>query len=361
VAIARASGLGGARAEWIAEQWVGTEVELGHWAAADDLVVKLADIIDPEDETNLLAHYYCPALVRRGRLDDARPHIELWRARLDSSPAFGEFNWVLATIAEFDAADGRGPETIEMIRGRLARSPIDELGRLELVGTAARIVANLVDDATEPSDWSAVIEELATWVADATDEVDDHWITTTIALDQLHAELDRLRGDNRASAWIGVAGRWAALAHPYEEAYCRYRAAEAHLAGVAGRSSAARQAATEQLATAFQLATALTAQPLGTKIDGLARRARISVQGPVPLDAIDQRSTDRLGLTPRERDVLDLLAEGKTNGEIGKALFISPKTASVHVSAILRKLRVANRVEAAAVAHRTRHTGDAPS
>ena len=53
-----------------------------------------------------------------------------------------------------------------------------------------------------------------------------------------------------------------------------------------------------------------------------------------------------LGLTPREVEVLGQLAAGRTDGEIAEALFISKKTASVHVSNLLRKLEVANRVEA---------------
>jgi DNA-binding NarL/FixJ family response regulator len=77
------------------------------------------------------------------------------------------------------------------------------------------------------------------------------------------------------------------------------------------------------------------------------------------VDADQSRSPSRheqatanslLGLSEREREVLDLLAAGRTNGEIGRALFISTKTASVHVSNILRKLGVTNRVEAAALA-----------
>ena len=60
----------------------------------------------------------------------------------------------------------------------------------------------------------------------------------------------------------------------------------------------------------------------------------------------------RLGLTPRELEVLLLVAEGRTNKMIGETLFMSEKTASVHVSRILAKLGVGGRVEAAAVAHR---------
>ena len=62
--------------------------------------------------------------------------------------------------------------------------------------------------------------------------------------------------------------------------------------------------------------------------------------------------TEQLGLTPREAEVLALVAAGRSNRRIAEALFISPKTASVHVSNILAKLGVATRVEAAAVAHR---------
>jgi DNA-binding NarL/FixJ family response regulator len=61
---------------------------------------------------------------------------------------------------------------------------------------------------------------------------------------------------------------------------------------------------------------------------------------------------EELGLTPREREVLVLVADGRSNRQIAQELFISHKTASVHVSNILAKLGVANRAEAAVAAHR---------
>ena len=63
---------------------------------------------------------------------------------------------------------------------------------------------------------------------------------------------------------------------------------------------------------------------------------------------------DELGLTPREREVLALIAEGRTDRQIAEALFISPRTVAMHVSSILAKLGVTNRGGAAAVAHRLR-------
>jgi DNA-binding CsgD family transcriptional regulator len=88
--------------------------------------------------------------------------------------------------------------------------------------------------------------------------------------------------------------------------------------------------------------------------DALGRRGRLraATVGPLP-DAVDgDDPAQALGLTPRELEVLLLVAEGRTNKEIGATLFMSEKTASVHVSRILAKLDVGGRVEAAAVAHR---------
>jgi DNA-binding NarL/FixJ family response regulator len=92
----------------------------------------------------------------------------------------------------------------------------------------------------------------------------------------------------------------------------------------------------------------MEARPLAEAAAALARRARIRLaeeQAPAP-------EPMPLGLTPREHEVLLLLAEGHTNREIGERLYMSEKTASVHVSRILAKLEVGGRVEAAAVAHR---------
>ena len=109
------------------------------------------------------------------------------------------------------------------------------------------------------------------------------------------------------------------------------------------------------------MAEGLGARLLAAEIDALARRARIELALPEAApDGPAQDPTappDELGLTPREREVLTLVAEGRTNRQIAEALFISNKTASVHVSNILAKLGVANRGEAAAVAHRLRLSG----
>jgi DNA-binding NarL/FixJ family response regulator len=99
---------------------------------------------------------------------------------------------------------------------------------------------------------------------------------------------------------------------------------------------------------------------LRADIDALARRARIETPGaPARIGAGGGRpGAVRHGLTPRELEVLALVAAGRSNRQIGEELFISTKTASVHVSNILAKLGVSGRGEAAAVAHRDGLLGD---
>ncbi|MDA0180698.1 AAA family ATPase [Solirubrobacter phytolaccae] len=165
------------------------------------------------------------------------------------------------------------------------------------------------------------------------------------------AELARARGDEDPELWTAATEAWVALGRPYRAAQARRRRAEALLA--AGEREAATAAAAEALASA----SAIGAAWLSSEIEGFALRARLRMDDPdepsppsAPTATDD--GEDPFGLTPRERQVLALLADGRTNREIGNALYMAEKTASVHVSRILSKLDVRSRTEAAAVAHR---------
>ncbi len=165
----------------------------------------------------------------------------------------------------------------------------------------------------------------------------------------LEAEHARLTGRSDPVAWGAVAEAWGSVGRPLPTAYARSRVGAALLA------SGDRGPARDALVEAHAIAQGLGARPLAGDIERLARLARIDLA----TAASEQRGDDEaastvaaLGLTPRERDVLRLVAAGWTNQEIGDSLDISRKTASVHVSNILGKLGVTGRGEAAALAYR---------
>jgi DNA-binding CsgD family transcriptional regulator len=151
-----------------------------------------------------------------------------------------------------------------------------------------------------------------------------------------------------AAGWRVARDAAESIPEPYAVAFCRWRLAEALLTGGMNRAEAGAE-----LRLAHGTAIGLGAAPLIRELDGLAARARIDVEArdrPAPTTA-EADGVD-LGLSGRELEVLALVAQGRTNRQIAEALFITEKTAGHHVSNILAKLDVANRLEAAAIAHR---------
>jgi ATP/maltotriose-dependent transcriptional regulator MalT len=173
--------------------------------------------------------------------------------------------------------------------------------------------------------------------------VEAAWLATA------EAEAARGRGKPDPARWGKAADAWDALERPYFAARTRFHQAEAYLV----RDD--RTAAAESLRPALQSAERLGAAWLAGEARALAARGRLRLESAVDAAADEPASAvaeDPFGLTPRERQVLALVARGATNREVGGELFMAEKTASVHVSRILAKLGVKTRTEAAAVAHR---------
>lgn len=148
--------------------------------------------------------------------------------------------------------------------------------------------------------------------------------------------------------WAAIATHWRDLGRPWPLAVADRRLAEDLL-----RSGAPRAAASAPLAEALEIARRLRAAPLEREIDVLARSARVPLETPDEADDhAEAPAPSAFGLTEREREVLALVVEGYSNRRIGEALYMSESTAGVHVSNIIGKLGVANRVEAAAMAVR---------
>jgi len=171
-------------------------------------------------------------------------------------------------------------------------------------------------------------------------------------LARAEAEWLRAQDQNDPAAWQAVVAEFGP-GFVYEGARSRWRLAEA--LAEAGRRDEAQQ----EWRLAFEAADRLGAQPLRAALDDLARRARLRTSMPAGAGAGAASgqggapfASPLAGLTAREREVLRLLAAGRSNREIAAELFIATKTASVHVSNILGKLGAASRTEAAAIAHR---------
>jgi predicted ATPase/DNA-binding CsgD family transcriptional regulator len=158
-------------------------------------------------------------------------------------------------------------------------------------------------------------------------------------LARAEAEYSRVQGKSDVELWTAAADAFS-YGYVYEEARSRWRLAEALL------GADRRDEANEQARLAYEVAVRLNAAPLRAAIEALARRGRLDIGAAAPA------RTGAEGLTERELEVLQLVAEGRSNQQIADALFISRKTASVHVSHILAKLGASTRVEAAAIAHR---------
>ena len=158
------------------------------------------------------------------------------------------------------------------------------------------------------------------------------------------AEAFRADSSDLHEHWARVAEFYDPLQRPYLRAYALYRSA---ICLVRRRAS---NAAVAPLRAARALASRLGCGPMLTEIDALATLAGADLGATSNVTAPSREHV--FGLTPREAEVLAVLATGATNRIIARRLFISERTAGVHVSKILAKLAVTNRTEAARMAQR---------
>ena len=226
-----------------------------------------------------------------------------------------------------------------------------------LLTTGMRACADLAEQARARHDEraghnaAAAAADLAEWVKSADrSPFADHPLVAAIPAERAswQAERARLAGTNDPAAWNAAARAWESLGCPHRAGYAWWRHCQTLLD--AGQPSTTAEAALRAAAEAAD-----GHAPLLAAIRKLAARARIQTPlPPTPSPPAPQtaKAPATYGLTARELAVLRLLAAGRTNAQIGAELFISPKTASVHVTNILRKLGVDTRVQAAAVAER---------
>ncbi|HEY8112300.1 MAG TPA: AAA family ATPase [Actinomycetes bacterium] len=319
-----------------------------------------AALIDPLT-TGPLDRVYIALHLSRGEIDLLRGEFDAAAQRLSQielGTALGHARELGQLAAEVAVWAGRPEQAIERVQTVLERvEGSDEVifcGWLLTLGM--RACADLAERGRARRDDQAVRaalaagDALASWVNREREvPFTEHPFVASIpaARATWHAERGRAAGASDPVAWSVTAERWEALDYRHRAGYARWRQAEALLATPHG----GRAAAATVLSTAAGLAVEHV--PLLTAIEDLARRARIDLTTTTEVVRPDESAaTHPFGLTDRELDVLRLLGQGKTNPEIAAALFISPRTAGVHVTNILRKLDATSRVQAATVAER---------
>lgn len=325
-------------------------IRLGRWAEATEL---LARHVHYEENlpVGILRVARGEALVaaRRGDPDRARAQLAVAAAQ----PVDGWHQAVLdLTTAEVHVACGQWPEAARAAArgGASIASPVVLWSaRFAMIAVEAEVEQALdALAAQQPTDIDELIDRLQNQLDDVGAAVAARsgrpGRDTAANLAQARASLTRLVAAD-PDAWVEAAERWSELGDVWWVAVARLREADA-----AATTGAADRAAAS-LREAHRLASELGAQPLLTQVEEVSRRTRLSVEPAVRV-TLRGSSIDQLGLTAREAEVLVLVAAGRTNRQIGEELYISDKTASVHVSNILRKLGVTSRMDAAAIAQR---------
>ncbi len=344
-------GISRSSADWLSTSIAEMAFDLGDWA--------LADAHLPVHERRRTGHALLNVALRRAELALARGEDAVARAALDSArhvEAGGEpqlHGPLSALVAELARRSGDLPAARAAVEEALDRIEFctEDVMRLARVAAAGIVVeADAAQRARDLGDHpaaAAAMDRAAALLERVEAAAEGDRPVESATLIGARAEVARAAGRPDAEAYAAAAAAWTALGRPHPAALMQWREAEAHLA------RGAREPAGAAASRAYAGATALGAGWLRRELEGLAARARLELAPDRPVPGPAEPVADApFGLTPRERQVLVLVARGATNREIGAELFMAEKTASVHVSRILAKLDVRSRTEAAAVAHR---------
>jgi len=333
---------------------------LGRWQEAGELSQAVIDATTAPLALIIAGEVQAVIAALRGDFKHARKLVEESRG---TALLAGTSMWIPLQAypnALLEVAEGRPEQARAAVEDAFAHMGAGEyvFFTRHLYATGARAEADIAERARPLRD-DAVVRDCESRAAALVERIDGLLTLYTkfppppaavTARALAAAELSRARGASDPALWQDAANAEDGIGQVHGGAYARFREAEAIL-GAGG----AHAAAAEALAGARAVAERLAMQPLLAEIDALARRARVKLpadgSAPAPPATVDSVAGE-LGLTDREMEVLGLVAEGLTNKEIGARLFMSDKTASVHVSRILQKLGASNRTEAATSAQR---------
>jgi DNA-binding CsgD family transcriptional regulator len=290
---------------------------------------------------------------RQGRQSEAEAHLARANEIFADHDSWRNMDFHVVRV-EVAATSGDSDRAVELAVEGLAEDP-KPLYAERLLPLAARALADRAaacrdrgEDASATTARITALRAAYPTVADIAVEARSAWDQRFNDAMQAVTDAETARGldrPNQAASWRRAATACHAAADLWSAAYSRWREAEAAL-----RDRATRSDGITALREAHRVATDLQAVPILTQLEALARSARIPLAAPAPEAAGDAATVP--GLTGREREILAHLAAGRTYAEIAKALVLSEKTVSVHVSNMLRKTGTTNRVELTQLAHR---------
>jgi DNA-binding NarL/FixJ family response regulator len=320
-------------------------VRLGRWEEADNVLAGVESLESTPIGAIQLDAAAAPLAARRGRLEASADLAD----RLGRHPADPFSQAIIdAALVDVHLAAKQWDSAIDIASSALSPTPntaprfVTRFTAGLVIGTVERSLDKRARQ--EAVDIDAILVDLGRRIDVARADPSSGSLAGEADIALAEAMITRLRGSD-AAAFAQAAVAAARIGDVWLTAVARL-----HEADAAANAGAAAQAV-DALRAADDAATALGAKPLVGDIESLARRARISLDAPA-VPVVRQFDAVRLGLTSREAEVLALVAAGKTNRQIGAELYVSEKTASVHVSNILRKLGVSSRVDAAAIAQR---------
>ena len=351
---ARREGADGRYGVHLLEMVLENLIELGRWPEARAVV----DQILAQLTISFEMVYTHGSLARLDTLLGRTAEAELEIAQAAVIPAFGQHRvWQLEDAIFLAYATGRYADGRRDMEAALSALPEPERDAT-VWWPLVKAIAGEADhaDAARRRRRTAEVAEAVTAghrfadilrrSANAAIKADGAGPMARALLRSADAEEARLDGRPDPALWAAAVEARSEVEQPWEVAYARFRHAEAILAS--GRTAVEAAA---PLREAHAAATDLGAVPLRTSLEELASRARIQLKPDA--DGADSAPSDKTtALTTRELEVLTLVAAGHTNREIGERLFISEKTASVHVTHAMDKLGALSRYEAAATATR---------
>jgi DNA-binding CsgD family transcriptional regulator len=326
---------------------------IGDWDEADTLSAAALRAMT-DNFPYLLLMFRADLEIGRGDFEAARAHLEAAAPTLREDLAAVDYHD--AFVSELALWERRWADADKAICEGVARMRSRDIAHIHvwLCAKGLRAQAELAAfararrDADAVRHWLAQARKLSAVARRAAADASEITPNAVGWLAVAEAEYERARGVARPELWSEAAAAWDRLERPPLVAYCRWREGEALVAAGASRTEAGAP-----LREAHAVAARIGARPLLRELELLAQRARLDIAPPQAASSEREHGpAEILGLTPREAEVLNLLARGYTNREIAATLVISVKTVSVHVSHILRKLGAPNRLEAAAIAHR---------